>query len=233
MLIYAMLTVPATGIGAGVGWGLITSVINVINHEQWIQKASEEGLNELVAIIYVQLGAENTGRELSEEKKGILIAQYSSGEKSIPIDSLKQQIELFQQGRVQSIAEMAHEKFEVDKESLVSRLGALIAKQVWTWLAKARVETVMAYADEVIERLKIERKGNTTNTGEIAFVIGEVVIKPHVDEKMEEFQSSTITLGFIQVGLLLIPPIGIVWIVALFAAKKKFQQDAPLSTEKP
>lgn len=213
LLIYSIATIPLTAMAAGAGWGLITAVINVVNHEQWIEKASEEGLNHLVGLIITSLEVESNNLDLSDEEFKKLVTDYTKNDKVVNLVVLNEYRNFIKDGLIKSVAKETKEKFDCDDTELVSRIGSYIANRVWTWIEESKVEHFLSYFDNVIKNLESEE----SNTKGISFAIGEVLIKPHVDKKMKAFQSNSLILGCIQIAILLLPPICLVWLGAAVA----------------
>lgn len=174
-----LLGLPMTLVPAFGFWGFGIAAIHVIDSERLVEKSCEMGLSHLVAEIFVVLESPEEVLEFNDEQRRAAAKAYADNSTTIPVETLRKQIDQLKADVVQKVAKEVEEHLKSMGDNKLSGMAAWIAKQAWTWIATTQIREYSSYADVVL--VDLEESGVTdTTAAQISATVGKVHLKSEI-----------------------------------------------------
>lgn len=191
LLFYFSITIPTIFLTSGAGLGLLTATISGIVKNQLIEKASAEGLNELVAVVFISSEFLADGSHKTRSQIDSLIEEYTTGRLTISVQSLVDRRDKVREAALLDIHQESTEDHKMIRDNSLQKIGRVISRKVWLWIAETRVDISIGYVDKLIANID----NDPTTSKEIANSIGELFVKPYVMQKLKKSRSTIVALG--------------------------------------
>jgi len=224
LLISWILLIPIGCVTSGGAWGLVTATEKIAENQKAIEEAVsvalEKPINDrLVNLIELP--------ELSTKQKALLFKQQGD-EITVSTFELEKQFTAIEDDIYEMIKghifPSSSESEETNNDQSIS-LPSGVERWIINSILKEHNPASLATEGRVIAKHAESNFGTHASAKELAFSLGAVLVKPHVDKMVKSFKKSIIIAGLVEVAIIVLISLGIA--ALLVSLVRRLQKKSP------